>query len=49
MLILVVIPKIGVEINGSRSWFKIGSFLLQPSEIFKIFIVIYMGDKLEKY
>lgn len=49
MLILVVIPKIGVEINGSRSWFKIGSFLLQPSEIFKIFIVIYMADKLEKY
>ena len=48
-LILVIIPGIGSQINGSRSWFKIGSFLLQPAEIFKIFIVLYMADRLDKY
>ena len=48
-LILVLIPGVGSQINGSRSWFKIGSFLLQPAEIFKIIIVLYMADRLDKY
>lgn len=48
-IMLLLVLFIGVKINGSRSWFKIGSFLLQPSELFKIFIVIYMADKLDKY
>lgn len=47
MLILVLF--IGVEVNGSKSWFKIGSFLIQPSEIFKLILVIYMADRLDKY
>lgn len=49
LLILVLIPHIGVEINGSKSWFKIGSFLFQPSELFKLILVIYMSDRLDKY
>ena len=49
LLILVIIPGIGAEINGSRSWFKIGPFLFQPSEMFKILIVLYLADKLDKY
>lgn len=49
MLILVLIPGIGAQVNGSRSWFKIGSFMVQPAEIFKLIIVIYMADKLDKY
>ena len=48
-LIIVIIPGVGSQINGSRSWFKIGSFLIQPSEIFKIILVLYMSDKLDKY
>lgn len=48
-LILVIIPGLGSQINGSRSWFKIGSFLLQPAEIFKLIIVLYMADKLDQY
>lgn len=49
MLILVIIPGIGSQINGSRSWFKIGGFLFQPAEFFKLIIVIYMADKLSTY
>mgnify|MGYP003299375695 CR=1 FL=1 len=48
-LIMVIIPGIGSQINGSRSWFKLGSFLIQPAEIFKLIIVLYMADKLDKY
>lgn len=32
LLILVAIPGIGTVRNGSRSWFGIGSFGIQPSE-----------------
>lgn len=49
MLILVLIPGIGAQVNGSRSWFKIGNFMIQPAEFFKILIVIYMADRLDKY
>lgn len=48
LLILVLIPGIGVARNGSRSWFGIGSFLVQPSEFFKIAIILYIADFLAK-
>ena len=35
MLLLVLVLVIGVDINGARSWIKIGSFSLQPSEFAK--------------
>lgn len=47
-LILVLIPGLGVARNGSRSWFGVGSFLIQPSEFFKIAIIIYVADYLAK-
>lgn len=47
-LILVLIPGLGVLRNGSRSWFGIGSFLIQPSEFFKIAIIMYVGDYLAR-
>lgn len=47
LLILVIIPGIGVERNGSRSWFGIGSFAIQPAELFKIAIVLFVADKLD--
>ena len=36
LLVLVLIPGIGVVRNGSRSWFGLGGFGLQPSEAAKI-------------
>lgn len=47
-LILVLIPGIGVARNGSRSWFGVGSFLIQPSEFFKIAIILYVSDYLAR-
>ncbi len=50
LLGLVLIPGLGIVRNGSRSWFGIGSFAFQPSELFKISLVIYASKMLsEKY
>lgn len=49
LVTLLLVLFLGVNVNGSTSWFKIGSFMFQPSEIFKIIIVFYMADKLDKY
>ncbi len=48
LLILVLIPGIGVVRNGSRSWFGIGSFGIQPSEAMKIAIIIFAAKYLSK-
>lgn len=46
MLILVLIPGIGTIRNGSRSWFGIGGFGIQPSEFAKIGLIIYVAKYL---
>lgn len=48
LLILVLIPGIGVIRNGSRSWFGIGSFSIQPSEFTKIGLIIFTSKYLAK-
>ena len=46
LLVLVLIPGIGSVRNGSRSWFGIGSFGIQPSEAAKIGIIIFTSKYL---
>lgn len=46
LLILVLIPGIGSVRNGSRSWFGIGSFGIQPSELAKISLIIFTAKYL---
>lgn len=46
LLVLVLIPGIGVVRNGSRSWFGIGGFGIQPSEAAKIGLVIFVAKYL---
>ena len=41
LLILVLIPGIGKVANGSRGWFVISGFSMQPSELAKIAFVIW--------
>jgi Bacterial cell division membrane protein len=46
LLILVLVPGIGTVRNGSRSWFGIGSFGIQPSEFTKLGLIIFTSKYL---
>lgn len=48
LLILVLVPGIGTIRNGSRSWFGIGSFGIQPSEFAKLGLTIFTAKYLAK-
>ena len=48
LLILVLIPGIGSVRNGSRSWFGIASFGIQPSEAAKLGLIIFTSKYLSK-
>lgn len=47
-LVLVLIPHVGVDIAGTRRWFRVGGFTFQPAEFMKIAMVIYMAHSLSK-
>lgn len=44
LLILVLIPGIGREVNGSRRWLSLVVINLQPSEFMKLFAAMYVAD-----
>ena len=46
LLVLVLIPGIGQVRNGSRSWFGVGGFGIQPSEITKLALIIFTSKYL---
>ncbi len=46
LLVLVLIPGLGVVRNGSRSWFGIASFGIQPSEFTKLGLIIFTSKYL---
>ena len=49
LLLLVLVPGIGKVVNGSARWIDLGFFNLQPSELAKVFIVIYLAAYLERH
>src|SRR5437867_3787406 len=44
LLVLVLIPGIGREVNGSRRWISLLVANLQPSELMKFFAVLYAAS-----
>jgi len=44
LLALVLIPGIGRDVNGARRWLPLGIVNLQPSELMKLFVVLYAAD-----
>ena len=49
LLVLVLIPGIGREVNGSRRWLPLGPVNIQVAEIIKLFSIIYVADYLHRH
>ncbi len=48
MLILVLVPGIGSTQGGATRWLSLGSFYVQPSELAKFALVLYLAYSLTK-
>ncbi|TXH92435.1 MAG: putative lipid II flippase FtsW [Pseudomonas sp.] len=46
LLIMVLVPGIGREVNGAKRWIGFGLFNLQPSELAKLFAVVFIAGYL---
>lgn len=46
LLIAVLVPGIGRQVNGSARWISFGFFSIQGSEFVKLFVVIYVAGYL---
>ncbi len=44
LLVVVLIPGVGREVNGAQRWLSLGPVNLQPSELMKIFAALYAAD-----
>jgi cell division protein FtsW len=49
LLIIVLIPGLGVKVNGSVRWLSLGGIRVQVSEVVKFFSVIYMAGYVTRY
>ncbi len=48
LLVVVLIPGIGREVNGSRRWLSLGALTLQCSEVAKFCLILYLAGYLER-
>jgi cell division protein FtsW len=44
LLVLVLVPGLGKGVNGAKRWLSFKVFNLQPSELMKLFMVLYAAD-----
>ncbi len=44
LLVLVLIPGVGKSVLGAQRWIPLGLINLQPSELMKFFVVLYVAD-----
>ena len=44
LLAMVLVPGVGKGVNGARRWLSFKVFNIQPSELMKLFVVLYAAD-----
>ncbi len=44
LLVIVLVPGIGKMVLGARRWIPLGPVSLQPSELMKLFVILYAAD-----
>lgn len=48
LLALVLVPGVGVTVNGSSRWLGVGSLTVQPSELAKLAVLVFCADLLAR-
>ncbi len=48
LLVFVLLPGFGLEVNGASRWLGFGSFRIQPSEIAKLALLVFVADLLAR-
>ena len=48
LLIALFVPGLGVSVNGSTRWLGVGPFVIQPSELAKLVLIIFIADLLAR-
>ena len=48
LLLLVLVPGVGINVNGSTRWLGIGAMRFQPSELAKLALLLYGADLLSR-
>ena len=46
LLVVVMVPGIGIEVNGARRWIGAGIVQVQPSEVAKVALILYAAQLL---
>ena len=49
MLVAVLIPGIGKELNGSKRWLSLAGFTFQVAEFAKISVIVFLADYLARH
>ena len=44
LLIVVLIPVLGTQVNGARRWLRLAGFSMQPGELSKLAVVLYLAS-----
>jgi len=48
LLVAVMVPGLGVEVNGSSRWLGYGAVRIQPSEFAKLAVLVFVADLLAR-
>ncbi|MDH5290178.1 MAG: putative lipid II flippase FtsW, partial [Acidimicrobiia bacterium] len=48
LLVAVLVPGLGIAENGSRRWLGVGPMVIQPSELAKLSLIVFVADLLAR-
>lgn len=48
-ILLLLLMFFGDEVNGAKAWFNLGIFNFQPSELMKLFLILYLAKIIGEY
>lgn len=49
LLVIVLIPGVGREVNGARRWLGVGALSLQVSELAKLAVIVFIAAYLQRH